>query len=131
MTRKLHRRSATKWLLLACLLSAGSAGASSHRSRHAEAVKHFRAADVAFLAGRYAEALRELERAYELEPRPELLISMGQAHRRLGHLDEAIERLDRYLAVSRDDIQRVAARYFTPTNRTVLDVVPATVGGGK
>ncbi|MDQ3033360.1 MAG: insulinase family protein [Myxococcota bacterium] len=33
--------------------------------------------------------------------------------------------LDRYLAVTSDDIQRVAGRYFAETNRTVLDVVPA------
>jgi predicted Zn-dependent peptidase len=32
--------------------------------------------------------------------------------------------LDRYLAVSRDDVRRVAGRYFEATNRTVLDVVP-------
>ncbi|HEY8431266.1 MAG TPA: pitrilysin family protein [Sandaracinaceae bacterium] len=33
--------------------------------------------------------------------------------------------LDRYLAVTNDDIRRVAGRYFAPTNRTVLDIVPA------
>jgi zinc protease len=33
--------------------------------------------------------------------------------------------LDRYLAVTNDDVRRVAGQYFAPTNRTVLDVVPA------
>jgi zinc protease len=33
--------------------------------------------------------------------------------------------LDRYLAVTDADIRRVASQYFAPTNRTVLDVVPA------
>jgi predicted Zn-dependent peptidase len=32
--------------------------------------------------------------------------------------------LSRYLSVTRDDIRRVAGRYFEATNRTVLDVVP-------
>jgi len=32
--------------------------------------------------------------------------------------------LDRYLAVSAADVQRVAGQYFRPENRTVLDVVP-------
>ena len=33
--------------------------------------------------------------------------------------------LNRYLAVTAADVQRVAGRYFTPENRTVLDVLPA------
>jgi predicted Zn-dependent peptidase len=41
--------------------------------------------------------------------------------------------LDRYLAVTSADIQRVAGQYFTETNRTVLDVVPPpeTEGGAQ
>ena len=37
--------------------------------------------------------------------------------------------LDRYLAITADDVKRVAGAYFAPTNRTVLDVVlpPAAV----
>jgi len=35
------------------------------------------------------------------------------------------DELDRYLAVTADDVQRVARTYFDPTNRTILDVVPA------
>ncbi len=34
--------------------------------------------------------------------------------------------LDHYLAVTEDDIQRVAATYFDPSNRTVLNVTPGT-----
>ena len=34
--------------------------------------------------------------------------------------------LDRYLAVTNDDIKRVATTYFAPANRTILDVSPAT-----
>jgi predicted Zn-dependent peptidase len=34
--------------------------------------------------------------------------------------------LDRYLAVTREDVQRVARQYFAPSNRTVLDVLPRT-----
>ena len=32
--------------------------------------------------------------------------------------------LDRYLAVTREDVQRVARQYFAATNRSVLDVLP-------
>jgi predicted Zn-dependent peptidase len=40
--------------------------------------------------------------------------------------------LDRFLAVSREDVQRVAGRYFAATNRSVLHVTPAgaSEGGG-
>jgi predicted Zn-dependent peptidase len=38
--------------------------------------------------------------------------------------------LDRYLAVTAADIQRVAGQYFAATNRTVLDVIPQPSEGG-
>jgi predicted Zn-dependent peptidase len=38
--------------------------------------------------------------------------------------------LPHYTAVTLADIKRVAAQYFAPTNRTVLDVVPASAAGG-
>ena len=38
--------------------------------------------------------------------------------------------MDRYLAVTPADIQRVAGQYFAPTNRTVLDVIPQPAEGG-
>ena len=39
--------------------------------------------------------------------------------------------LDHYLAVTNDDIKRVAAAYFDPTNRTVLDVLPGKAPEGE
>ena len=36
-----------------------------------------------------------------------------------------------YLTVTRADVQRVAQQYFAPTNRTVLDVIPAKAAGSK
>ncbi len=41
-----------------------------------------------------------------------------------GNAELIREEMARYMAVERDDIQRVAGRYFAETNRTVLDVVP-------
>ncbi|MGE0787739.1 MAG: M16 family metallopeptidase [Sandaracinaceae bacterium] len=38
--------------------------------------------------------------------------------------------MDRYLAVTRADVQRVAGQYFAATNRTVLDVVPPPADAG-
>ena len=40
------------------------------------------------------------------------------------------EEMGRYLAVTSEDIQRVAGLYLTTTNRTVLDVVPPPAADG-
>jgi predicted Zn-dependent peptidase len=42
-----------------------------------------------------------------------------------GDANLLLGELDRYSAVSGEDIKRVTAQYFVPTNRTILDVVPA------
>ena len=42
-----------------------------------------------------------------------------------GNAELIREEMARYMAVTSEDIQRVAGQYFAPTNRTVLDVVPA------
>ncbi|MEC7518774.1 MAG: pitrilysin family protein [Myxococcota bacterium] len=41
-----------------------------------------------------------------------------------GNAEHIREEMGRYMAVTREDIQRVAGQYFAETNRTVLDVVP-------
>lgn len=41
-----------------------------------------------------------------------------------------LSELDRYLAVTAADVQRVAGIYFAATNRTVLDVIPPAAEGG-
>jgi len=50
---------------------------------------------------------------------------LGQFELYFGDANLLKSELNRYLAVTNDDIKRVAAKYFAPTNRTVLDVVPA------
>jgi len=47
-----------------------------------------------------------------------------------GDAQLIVPELTRYLAVTREDIQRVAGQYFAQTNRTVLDVVPHPQEGG-
>jgi predicted Zn-dependent peptidase len=39
--------------------------------------------------------------------------------------------LARYSSITNDDLKRVAGQYFAPTNRTILDVVPARPGAAK
>jgi zinc protease len=42
-----------------------------------------------------------------------------------GDANLLLGELERYSSLSADDIKRVAGQYFAPTNRTILDVVPA------
>jgi len=55
--------------------------------------------------GRFTEAARYFERAYELSPRPELLYNIGMAHERANQPEQAIAFFERYLA-SGEDVQR-------------------------
>jgi tetratricopeptide (TPR) repeat protein len=88
-------------LLLAFLLAPLLTGAAlASPGTHREAARRFEAADRAFRDGRYDDALLDLEAAWELEPRPELLISLAQAYRALGRNEEALERCEQYLAVA-------------------------------
>jgi predicted Zn-dependent peptidase len=47
---------------------------------------------------------------------------LGQVELYRGNAEELKRELERYLAVTNDDIKRVAGQYFAPENRVVLDV---------
>jgi tetratricopeptide (TPR) repeat protein len=51
-----------------------------------------------YSAGDYPAALAHFERAYGVKPHPLCLFNMGQAHRKMDHLDEAIAAYERFLA---------------------------------
>ncbi len=50
---------------------------------------------------------------------------LGQFELYFGNAELLKSELDKYLAVTNEDIKRVAAKYFSINNRTVLDVVPS------
>jgi zinc protease len=60
---------------------------------------------------------------------------LGQFELFFGNAELLRSELDRYLAVTNEDVKRVASQYFAATNRTVLDVVkspaPAADAEGK
>jgi tetratricopeptide (TPR) repeat protein len=63
-----------------------------------------------YRAGRFAEALRELRRAYDLDPRPEALYSLGQAARELGDCEAATGYFRAFLRTSPPPRQVEATR---------------------
>jgi tetratricopeptide (TPR) repeat protein len=64
----------------------------------AEAKLHVDKATAAHKAGRYTDALGELQLAYTLDPHPDLLYAIAQVNVKLGHCDEAITFYERFLA---------------------------------
>jgi tetratricopeptide (TPR) repeat protein len=62
------------------------------------AKQHMDAAAVAYKAGRFDETLVELEKAYALDPRPELNYSIGQVYVKLDRCTDAISAYERFLA---------------------------------
>jgi tetratricopeptide (TPR) repeat protein len=62
-------------------------------------------------SGRYEAAIELWRAAHTLSPRPLILFNIGNALERLGHLQEAISTLERYLGVApSDEIATIEAR---------------------
>jgi tetratricopeptide (TPR) repeat protein len=61
------------------------------------AAKISRRSMIEYNAGDFAKALEDAKTAYELDPRPALLFNLGQCHRAMGELKEALFSYDRYL----------------------------------
>jgi TolA-binding protein len=57
----------------------------------AEARVHFEAGTDQYAAGRYEDAIRSFQAGYALVPRPNFLVNIGQAYRKLGNLVRAKE----------------------------------------
>lgn len=72
-----------------------------------EARMHFRLGAAYHESGRFAEAAREFEMAYELSQRPALLHNMFVAHRDAGNIPGAIRALREYLRLVPDAEDRV------------------------
>jgi tetratricopeptide (TPR) repeat protein len=85
-------------LLVLVTILVGSHRAGADPKSKAEAQRHIDTATALFAANKPAEALVELQAAIELDPRPELLYAIGQAHASLGQCDQATKYFDRYLA---------------------------------
>ena len=79
-----------------------------------EADRHFKSGVALFKEAKYAEALAEFERAYEIAPHPLVLYNIAGCHRELSHYSEAVDVLQ---AVPRRGQGQGAAPRGSPPRR--------------
>jgi tetratricopeptide (TPR) repeat protein len=94
----------TRWprfAIIAVILAAlafATEGQADAQSATRRAQSHYRAGMKLFNLGRFAEAIKEFEQAYEIDPVPVHLFNIGQAHWKDGNLTQARFFFQRYLA---------------------------------
>jgi hypothetical protein len=67
-----------------------------------EADRHFKSGVALFKEAKFAEALAEFERAYEIAPHPLVLYNIAGCHRELSHYSEAVKFYKRFLDEAKD-----------------------------
>src|SRR5258705_6521681 len=88
-----------------------------------EADKFFKSGVALFKEAKYAEALAEFERAYDVAPHPLVLYNIAACHRELSHYAEAVTYYGRLLA---DGNGKVPAARLAAA-QTELDALLASV----
>ena len=86
---------------------ADAAQEAPDESRDQQARALFGAAEEAFAAGRFEDALRYFRESHELSGRPELLYNIGTTADRLQREEDAVEAFEQYLA-ARPDAENAA-----------------------
>lgn len=90
-------------LVLALLLGSAAyaaAGGVAHAAGDdavSRARTHFEAGRALYNLGNYQDAIREFSAGYQLAPRPQFLLNLGQAYRKLGQLEKARDLYKRFL----------------------------------
>lgn len=84
----------------ACGGGAGNRGAEEAGADRGaeEADRHFKSGVALYKEAKYAEALAEFERAYEIAPHPLVLYNIATCHRELSHYGEAVRYYQRFLS---------------------------------
>jgi tetratricopeptide (TPR) repeat protein len=129
----LLRRLIPPVLVLACLF--GSTGARADDATASAAREHYQKATSYYDLGKYSEAIKEFEAAYEIKNDPALLYNLAQSNRLAGNAEQALHFYRTYLRyvphpanrVEIDDrikqleilLQQKNATQVTPPNQTI------------
>ncbi len=120
-----------RWMIVAVTCALGASPAVADPK--AEAKQHMQAAGVAYKEGRFEDTLAELNKAYALDPLPELHYSIGQVYVKLNRCDDAILAYESFLASkpSRDraDLANQAIATCKAQHKTVQPPPPPPGGG--
>src|SRR6266542_820898 len=128
------------WMVVSLVASViASAPAHGQPARHSSVEKQARAqlaaADRAFRAARYDEALAHVREAYAIDPKREYLIGFAQVYRAMGDPQRAIDACDLYLSTSPNGPRADEARGLLAAARAELTArkpaaEPAGAGAG-
>jgi len=92
------RRSRTRTLVaFALALVATVTSSSALADARTEARRHFKAGMELISKGKYDEGVKELEKAQELLPHPNVVFNIARAHAEAGHLEQAIAAYRTYI----------------------------------
>lgn len=86
-----------------------------------EAKIHFDAGREYYTHDKWADAVREFKRAFELAPLPDLLLNIARAETHLGHEEVAIGYLEQYLAAQPDADDSPSVRAEIDARRKALE----------
>lgn len=85
-------------ITLAFVTGAAHAAWAQSGDAVARARTHFQAGRALYDLGNYTDAIREFSAGYQLVPKPQFLINLGQSYRKLGDLERARDMYKRFLA---------------------------------
>jgi tetratricopeptide (TPR) repeat protein len=127
--RLLHVLNAMNLWLLTNLALASVAHAQTEPSDQ-EARARFQSGHYAYESGRFEEALRDFERAYELSQRPLIVYNIGLAYERLDRLSEAIRSFRMFLRLMPNAPNRgeVESRIMMLEQRRAIEHPPEESG---
>jgi tetratricopeptide (TPR) repeat protein len=84
-------------------------GSVARADARSEARGHFKIGMSAIADGRYDQGIRELQRAYQILPHPNVLFNIARAYAESGDVPDALTFYQRYLESSPSDAEAVKA----------------------
>ena len=111
--RRRHRSALSSLVASALALAAVLHGGDALADARTEARRHFKSGMQLVAQKRFVDGIRELEKAYEIAPHPNVAFNIAQAQAEGGSLDLAVKAYKTYLASDppdREEVQKIMAQ---------------------